>query len=176
MRDTRRLEDVDEEAGWAEDAGLAGLALLALAAFALAVIGLFGCQPQGKAAGESFLDEVRAFNDGVRWDRRDEVLDRLPAKARKDYLDQEEETADDLHIDDWELDRADFNGGKGSAEVRLHYMWHREREMIMNTTYVTEQWKRQDGRWVMSGVSTRKGSPLPVFAPPERAAGEHAEP
>jgi len=146
-----------------------GLVVLALAALGLAVLGLLsGCAPPGTGANEQLVQEVTAFNDAVRWDRRELALQRLPPARRNAFLDRLEEIEDDVRIDDWELDRAEVQWKQGRARFRMHFVWHREREAIVRKTYLEQRWRRMGKRWLMTKVVTRLGPPVPWFEPPEQ--------
>ncbi len=150
---------------------LAGLTLLA---FAIAVLGLLGglvgCNPGGKSGGEKFLADVSSFNNAVRWDRREEALARMTPAMRTAYLDRQEEIEDDVRVDDWELYRADVHKDVGT--VRVRFWWHREREAVVQKTYVDQRWKKIGGRWLIVRARTRTGEPLPNFEKPTLVADD----
>ena len=149
------------------------LVVLALAALGLALLGLLsGCAPPGNSKADRLLDEVNAFNNAVRWDRREEAMLRLPAGSRSAFLDRLEEIEKDIRIDDWELDRAQVDWKKGQARFRVHFMWHSERDALVRKTYVEQRWRRMGKKWLMTRTVTRVGEPVPSFEPPENPVDE----
>jgi hypothetical protein len=97
-------------------------------------------------AQESLIDDVRAFQEGLRWRKYDLAADYVPARVRERFLDAREEVDADLRIDDYEVERVKLADGD-RAEVRVRYTWHLDSVGMVHVAVVDEDWERQGKVW-----------------------------
>jgi hypothetical protein len=107
-------------------------------------------------AQESLIDDVRHFQDGLRWRKYDLAADYVPARARERFLDAREEVDEDLRIDDYEVERIMLEDGRDRAEVRIRYTWHLESVGTVHNAVVEEEWEKQGKVWRIVAAEQRR--------------------
>ena len=119
---------------------------------------LAGCASM--KAGDTLPDSVRAYNDGVRWERFAVAAVHVPPKERSAFVDQADDRAKDLKIIDYELLKIDPKGD-GEATVQLKLSWYRESEGKLRETQALQTWEKHGKTWWMVEESRVKGEEMP---------------
>jgi hypothetical protein len=129
---------------------------------ALACAGAAACGSTQKP-GRQLMDDVRTYQEGLRWRRYEDSASRLPAKVREMFLDVHEELDDELRVDDYEIMRVKFDGEK-LAMVQVKITWHLDSVGIVHDTVVEQKWRLHKRSWYLVGEQQRRGEEIPGLA------------
>ncbi len=116
--------------------------------------------------GESLVDTVTAYNQGVRWGRFPAAAAHVPAAERNAFLDDRDELAEDLRITDYELVGVEPSGSR-SARVHVKYTWFRNSEDIVRETHADQRWEQQGKAWIIVDERRLRGPAMPGLLEPE---------
>lgn len=124
-----------------------------------------GCaSPQKKT--EDFLDDVRLYQEGLRWRRYDDAAARRLPAEREDFLDEREELDEDLRIDDYEIERVKFGQKRSMAVIQVKFVWHLDSVGSVHETVVEQAWEMRGKSWLLIAEARKRGKPMPGV--PER--------
>ncbi len=108
------------------------------------------------------LYDIRAFNEGLRWDKLPQSAVRIPPAERDAFLDEREELQEELRIDDYEITRLKTEGElQERANVQIKWTWHMDRAGIVKTTTSGQRWQRKGKRWLMLEEFYLRGDEMP---------------
>lgn len=110
--------------------------------------------------GESLMDAVRTYNEGVRWERFTAAAAAVPAPERDAFLDEREELAEDLRISDYEVVRVK-DRGPDAAEVQVKLTWYQDSVGTVRETWARQRWERQGKSWRITGERRVRGDDMP---------------
>lgn len=131
----------------------------------LLLLGVAGCaSPQKKT--EDFLDDVRLYQEGLRWRRYDDAAARRLPAEREDFLDAREELDEDLRIDDYEIERVKFASKRSAAVIQVKFYWHLDSVGSVHETVVEQAWEMRGKSWLIVAEARKRGEPMPGV--PER--------
>jgi hypothetical protein len=136
-----------------------------IAAFAL--VALVGCGAAGRN-GETLLDSVRTYHEGVRWSRIPVAASRIPPAERADFITEWDELADDLRITDYEVVRV--AEADRTAHVEVKYTWYLDSRQVVHETRAAEQWERAGKVWLKVSDRRSRGEPMPGLSEPDEDA------
>ncbi len=109
--------------------------------------------------------DIRAYNEGLRWDKLPQSAIRIPPAERDAFLDEREQLQDELRIDDFDITRLNTEGEtKDRANVQIRWVWHMDREGIVKETTSKQSWKRYGSRWLMLHEVFVRGDEMPGLA------------
>lgn len=131
-----------------------GGALLALAA---------ACSAAPKA-GETLIESVRTYNDGLRWQRFAAAAGRLPPAERSAFVDEWDERSNDLKITDYEI--VDLAARGDTAQVQVKISWYGDREGTLHDTHARQTWQRRGKIWFLTDEVRMRGPEMPGLAEP----------
>ncbi len=142
------------------------LAITIAMATSLLVIGACGGSSKRTA---DLLYDVRAYNEGIRWQKFPQSAVRILPAARDHFLDVREDLEEDLRVDEFEITRMKVTGkDKGKARVQVKWTWHMDSKGIVHTTTTSQKWKRFGKRWMMLQEFHVRGEEMPgVLEEPE---------
>ena len=127
----------------------------------LVAMSLVACGASAKNSAD-LLHDVRAYNEGVRWVKLPQAAVRIPPAEREAFLDEREQLEEELRIDDFEIMRLKTNGDKqDTADVRIKWTWHMDRQGIVRTTTSHQEWRRYGKRWLMLKEAYVRGDSMP---------------
>jgi hypothetical protein len=112
-----------------------------------------------------FLEDLRAYNNGVRWQNPAEAAQHIPKQERDEFLAERAEL-DDLRVGDYEVVRIRWEEGRESAEVQVKYTWHLDSRGLVHTTTTRQRWKLYGKTWMMVEERRVRGEPMPGVAEP----------
>lgn len=141
-----------------------------LAALA-AGLALAGCAGAPRS-GETLLESVRTYNDGIRWQRFAAAAGRLPAAERSAFVDEWDARADDLKVADYEI--VDLVARGDVAQVQVKISWYGEREGTLHDTHARQIWRRAGKIWLLTDEVRMRGAAMPGLAEPAPAPLEGA--
>ena len=128
-----------------------------------------GCAT-GARKRQSFMDAVRGYNDGLRWQRHTHAAAFIPPAERGDFVDERAELSEDLRIDDYEVSRVRLDGEGNRAKVQVVYTWHRDSRGLVYRTTTLQEWERHGKLWQMVEESRVRGETMPGVPEERRAA------
>jgi hypothetical protein len=112
---------------------------------------------------EPLPDSVRIYNSAVRWQKFQDAASRLPPDQRDDFLDDRDQLAEDLRVDDYEVIRMRTSKDGRRAKVQIKYTWHLDSKGIVRTTHTVQDWQRYGKVWVMAMERQLRGDEMPGF-------------
>jgi hypothetical protein len=129
---------------------------------AMIVMAALGAGCSAAPKGDTLMDAVRTYNEGVRWERF--AASRVPSQEREDFLDEREILAEDLRITDYEVVRVKDTGE--AADVQIKLTWYKDSEGTVRDTWVKQAWERQGKAWRIVGESLVRGAEMPGLDAP----------
>ncbi len=127
----------------------------------------------GVKRNQDMLYDIRAYNEGLRWDKLPQSAIRIPPAERDAFLDEREQLQEELRIDDFDITRVKTEGEtKERANVQIKWVWHMDREGIVKTTTSEQRWKRQGSRWLMLREVYLRGDEMPGLSEDEEEVEE----
>ncbi len=127
---------------------------------ALVLVGLIACSSSASRSAD-LLNDVRTFQEGLRWRKYEMAADYVPAAVRERFLTAHEEIDEDLRIDDYELQRVKVESSGNDAYVRVKYTWHRESVGTVHETVTEQHWELEGKIWRIVGNEHQRGERLP---------------
>jgi hypothetical protein len=123
---------------------------------------LAGCASM--KAGDTLSDSVRAYNDGVRWERFAVAAVHVPPRERSAFVDEADERARDLKITDYEVLKVDAKSSEATVQLKLS--WYRESEGKLRETQAVQTWEKHGKTWWMVDEERIKGHEMPGLPEP----------
>ncbi len=119
------------------------------------------------------LNDVRSYNEGVRWVKLPQAATHILPAEREAFLDTREELEEELRIDDFEIMRLKTDGKEQElAKVQIKWTWHMDRQGIVKTTTSRQDWRRYGSRWIMLKEKHVRGDEMPGIKMEEDKAGD----
>jgi hypothetical protein len=116
-------------------------------------------------AGETLVDSIRAYNDGVRWGRFEVAASHIPAKQRSQFVDDNDDRAKDLKITQYDVVNVEQHGDR-EAKVHIKMEWYSDREGTVHETHATQTWEKHGKDWMMVDEARLKGTEMPGLPEP----------
>jgi len=132
------------------------------------------CGASAKNA-ETLTESIRAFNDGVRWQRFALAANAIPPKERGEFVDEMDQRAEDLRITDYEIVRVDSQGPK-AAKVQIKIAWYLDSEGTLRETHAVQTWELHGKQWWMVEATRLRGDEMPGLLEPASEPASPAEP
>jgi hypothetical protein len=139
-------------------------AILVILTFAGACAG-----PSGQ--GYALSDAVRAYTEGVKWERFDAAAAVIPPRERDLFLDERDQLAKDLRITETEILRLTQRGRR--AEVHVKLTWYRDSEGVVRTSVAAQRWERQGKAWRLVDEHRARGDEMPGLREDPEVAARH---
>jgi hypothetical protein len=124
---------------------------------------LAGCASM--KSGDTLVDSVRQYNDGVRWERFAVAAVHVPPKERSTFVDQADERAKELKITDYEVLKVDPKDDR-EASVQIKLSWYRASEGLVRETQALQTWEKHGKTWWMVDEERIKGHEMPGLQEP----------
>jgi hypothetical protein len=137
------------------------------AALVALVLALVACRPP--KSGETLSESVRAYNEGVRWERFAVAAVHVPPRERSQFLDDSDERAKDVKIFDYEVIKVEQKTDR-LADVQIKVSWYRDSEGTLRETQVKQSWERHGKAWLIVDETRSKGVEMPGLREPVAAA------
>src|SRR3569832_67067 len=90
-------------------------------------------------AGDTLVDSIRAYNDGVRWGRFEVAASHIPVKERSQFVDDSDDRAKDLKITQYDVVNVEQKGDR-AAKVHIKMEWYSDREGTLFVFFVLLLW------------------------------------
>jgi hypothetical protein len=133
-------------------------ATVAAAAALVSAAALAGCGATSRS-GETLVESVRTYHEGIRWSRIPIAASRIPPAERADFITEWDEIADDLRITDYEV--VQMAQGDRTATVEVKYTWYLDSRQVVHETRASEDWERQGQVWIKVGERHARGERMP---------------
>lgn len=114
---------------------------------------------------ETLTESIRAFNEGMRWQRFAVAANAIPPEERGAFVDEMDERADDLKITDYEIVRVE-TPSKKEARVHIKVSWYLDSEGTLHETHAIQTWESRNQRWWMVDASRLRGDEMPGLTEP----------
>lgn len=129
----------------------------------LLVLALAAC---GGARTVEPLDEaVRAYNDGIRWERFAVAAVHVPPPERSTFVDEADERAKDLKITDYEVVKVEPRGER-EARVQVKLSWYKDSEGTLHETHAMQTWEKHGKAWFLVDEARVRGTEMPGLPEP----------
>jgi hypothetical protein len=116
-------------------------------------------------SGETLSESIRAYNEGVRWERFAVAAVHVPAKQRAQFVDEADQRAQDIKITDYEVVKVDQRGDR-EATVQVKLSWYRESEGRLLETQAVQTWERHGKAWLLVDEARLCGPAMPGLPEP----------
>jgi hypothetical protein len=133
-------------------------------AIATALVAALGLACAAPKAGETLIDSVRTYHEGIRWSRIPNAASRVPAAEREEFITAWSELADDLRITDYEV--VQVAQGARTSKVEVKYTWYLDSRGIVHETHAREDWERHGKVWLRVAEHRVRGERMPGLAEP----------
>jgi hypothetical protein len=131
----------------------------------LVLVFLTACSVFSPKASETLGESVRAYNEGIRWERFEVAAIHVPAKQRSQFVDESDVRAKDLKITDYDVIRVEQRGDR-EAHVQVKLEWYKSSEGTMHETHAVQTWERHGGDWLLVDESRLRGAEMPGLPEP----------
>jgi uncharacterized protein YcfL len=122
---------------------------------------LFGCGgAQVRSSQDDLADQIRSFNDGVRWERFGVAASSLPPRQRAEFVEEMDERATEVKITDYEVVKVDARGER-EAHVQIKMTWYKTSEGTVHETHAMQTWELHGKAWLMVDESRLRGPEMP---------------
>jgi hypothetical protein len=127
-----------------------------------------GCGAVPKA-GETLMESVQTYNEGVRWERFAAAAARMPVAERMAFIDESDSRAKNLKVTDYEVVRI-APMSERIAKVQVRMSWYLETEGALRETHSVQTWKQTGKVWVLVGQARLRGPVMPGLAEAQEPA------
>jgi len=114
---------------------------------------------------EPLGDAVRAYNDGIRWERFAVAAVHIPPQQRATFVDEADQRAHDVKITDYDVVKIEPRGER-EARVQVKVSWYKESEGTLHETQATQTWERHGKGWLMVDEARLRGPEMPGLPEP----------
>jgi hypothetical protein len=115
----------------------------------------------GQKQNEDLINNIRAYQEGLRWRRYEQAADYVAPDERSQFLDRRDEIDKDLRIDDYEVVRVTLAEGHEEALVQIRFTWHLDNVGTVHETVVEEKWKKEKPVWRIVDTKHKRGEEMP---------------
>ena len=134
-----------------------------------------GCGGGAAQSGETLLDSIRAYNDGLRWERFNNSAALVAPSKRADFIEERDKAADDLKITDYDMIRI-ANKGENQAKVQVKYSWYLKSTQSVWETHAIQLWQRHGKDWFLKESHRLRGHEMPgLDEPPDDVDADGGE-
>jgi hypothetical protein len=113
-------------------------------------------------SGETLIDSVRTYHEGIRWARIPNAASRVPADERAEFISEWSQLGDDLRITDYEV--IQVAQGARASKVDVKYTWYLDSRGIVHETHAREDWERHGKVWLRVAEHHVRGERMPGLA------------
>ncbi len=126
----------------------------------LALLLLLACGGTQRG-NEDLLNNIRAYQEGLRWRRYEQAADFVRPDDRSQFLDRREEIDKNLRIDDYEVVRVTLSEGRQEAVAQIRYTWHLDTVGTVHETVMEDRWKKEKPGWRIVETKHKRGEEMP---------------
>jgi hypothetical protein len=115
----------------------------------------------GQKANEDLLNNIRGYQEGLRWRRYEQAADYVAPDERASFLDRRDVIDKNLRIDEYEVMRVTLSEGHEEAIVQVRYTWHLDTVGTVHETVVEEKWTKDKPSWRIVETKHKRGEEMP---------------
>lgn len=145
--------------------------------FALAAALALGATACGSApkSGETLMESLFTYHEGIRWQRFAAAAGRLPPDERSHFIDEWDERSRDLKVTDYEIVDVVQRGDEATVQVKIS--WYGDTEGKLHDTHARQSWQRRGKTWILIDEVRARGPQMPGLTEPvtDGAAGDAAD-
>jgi hypothetical protein len=116
-------------------------------------------------SGETLMESLRTYHEGIRWQRFAAAAARLPAAERSAFVLEWDERSADLKIADYEILDVVMRG-VGRAIVHVKISWYGDTEGTLRDTQAEQTWEQRGPIWMLTDEVRARGATMPGLAEP----------
>jgi hypothetical protein len=124
-------------------------------------------------SGETLMESLRTYHEGIRWQRFAAAAARLPAAERSAFVEEWDERSKDLKIADYEILDVVMRG-VGRAVVHVKISWYGDSEGTLRDTQAEQTWEQRGTIWMLTDEVRARGPTMPGLAEPAPPKGDGA--
>lgn len=121
-------------------------------------------------SGETLMESLLTYHEGLRWQRFAAAAGRLPPAERSAFIDEWDARSRELHITDYDI--LDVVPRGDSATVQVKMSWYGESEGTLRETYARQRWQRRGKIWMLLDEVRSRGAAMPGLSEPAEAGAE----
>lgn len=114
------------------------------------------------ARREALPDAIRAYHEGLVWQRFDHSAGKVTAAERDVFLNAHSELSDDLKVYGYEVVRTRMGSSRDEAKVHVKYTWYMESVGVVRKTHTVQTWARKGRVWIRMNEEHLRGPELPT--------------
>lgn len=126
----------------------------------LAICVLAAAACHSPKSGVTLAESIRAYNEGVRWERFGAAAAHVPPAERSEFIDELDQRAKDLRITDYEIVRVEQQSDK-LAQVQIKVSWYLDSEGTLKETSAVQTWERHGKTWWVIEEKRLRGKEMP---------------
>lgn len=111
-------------------------------------------------SGDTLAESIRAYNEGVRWQRFENAAVHIPPKERSEFLDEADQRTKDLKITEYDIVRVEKKSEK-TAEVQIKVSWYLDNEGTLRETSAVQTWEKHGKTWWVVDEKRLRGTEMP---------------
>jgi len=120
------------------------------------------CMTPGQRREESLQRLAHEFNDGVRWNREDQVVPCLPPGEARLMRARRADLGDDFVVADHEVTSIMVAAGAEKATVTAVFSWFNQRQGVVKKSTIEQKWEFLDAHWVVTSQRRVSGERFPL--------------
>lgn len=114
--------------------------------------------------GETLMESLLTYHEGLRWQRFAAAAGRLPPAERSAFIDEWDARSRELHITDYDI--LDVVARGDAATVQVKMSWYGESEGTLRETYARQRWQRRGKVWMLLDEVRSRGPAMPGLPEP----------
>ena len=130
----------------------------------VAVSLVLGACASAPKSGETLMESVWTYHEGLRWQRFAAAAGRLPPSERSAFIDEWDARASELKVTDYEIVDMAQRGDQATVQVKIS--WYGESEGTLHDTHARQSWRRQGRVWVLFDEVRVRGPAMPGLSEP----------
>jgi hypothetical protein len=120
-------------------------------------------------SGETLMESVRTYHEGIRWQRFAAAAGRIPPAERSAFVDEWDERSSNLKITDYEIIDVSVRGAD-AARVQVKISWYDDSEGTLRDTHAEQTWRRRGKLWWLTNEVRVRGATMPGLLEPVDSA------
>lgn len=137
---------------------------LRCASWSIATALALGACASAPRSGETLLESLMTYHEGLRWQRFAAAAGRIPPAERGAFLEEWDARSRELKITDYEIVNVAQRGDTAAVQVRMS--WYGESEGTLHETYARQSWRRVGKAWVLIDEVRTRGPAMPGLPDP----------
>ena len=116
-------------------------------------------------------DQIREYNEHLRWERFDRASQFIPAKDRASRVDEWDERAHEVKITGFDVVKVDRHGDEARVQVKVE--WYKTSDNTVHETQAVQTWERRGKDWLVVDETRLRGKEMPGLPEPLMRDDKH---